>query len=89
MLKGIDWTQFCHARTIGGYIVATAKGRDEGANLYRDIAVIEGSFNSGGSRKNFMCTHTDNLKIRMEISKNALKYLDHEVNEGIYSYEII
>lgn len=86
-LNSCDWTRFCHARTVGGYIVATAKGRDGGAEIYKDIAVINGTFSSGGSSKNFMCVHSDKLKIRMEVSKNALSYLDAE--EEIYTYVIL
>jgi hypothetical protein len=86
-LKGKDWG-YIHVRMIGGYIVAKAKGRDSGAELMNDIAVIKGSFKSGGSIKNYYCDHNDVI-VRLEISRNALKYLDKESSEGLYTYKII
>lgn len=87
--QGKEWAQR-HVLTIGGYIIAYAKGRDSGAKI-EDISVIRGSFRSGGSVKNYMCTHTDDVILRMEVSRNALHYLDSERSKwgGRYTYIIM
>lgn len=86
-LKGKDWG-YVHVRTIGGYIVAKARGRDNGADIMDEVAVIKGKFTSGGSRKNFMCEHGP-VVVRLEIGRATLEYLDKEVSEGRYTYVIL
>jgi len=87
MLKGKDWG-FIHVRMIGGYLVAKVNNRDSGAEIFKDIALIKGKFTSSGSRKNYFCDH-DEVILRLEVSKGSIEYIDKEVAEGIYTYEII
>jgi hypothetical protein len=84
--KCVKWG-YSHVRTVAGYIIASAKGRDSGAVIQDGIAVIEGKFSSGGSQKNYICDHTDSMTIKMEVSKNSLYLLDEETDR--YSYEIL
>lgn len=86
--EGYDWA-YCHARTIAGYIIATAKGRDSGAIISEGIAVMQGKFTSGGSVKNYICDHSENVTLRMKVSRNLIYLLDREVQEGRYTYKIM
>ncbi len=86
--KGKDWGPQ-HVRMIGGYIVASASGRDSGARISEDVALISGKFTSGGSVKNYICVCSSEMTLRMEVSKNALEFLDKEVEEGRYTYRML
>lgn len=86
-LKGKDWG-YSHVRMIGGYIVASAKGRDSGAKLSEGVAVISGKFTSAGSVKNYICDH-DYVILRLEVSRNSLELLNAEVEENRYTYTIL
>lgn len=74
---------------VAGYVVATVQSRDSGARLAKDICVLEGKFDSTGSIKNYFCDHTNELVLRLYVSKNILDLLDKEVLEERYSYKII
>ena len=87
-LPGDMWGEL-HVRVIGGYLIAKVWGRDSGARISDDVAVIKGNFTSGGSIKNYVCQHEDEMIIRLEVSRNALKYLDEEVAQNRYTYKII
>lgn len=86
--KWYDWA-YKNARTIAGYVIATARGRDSGAIVSREVSLLSGSFSSGGSVKNFMCTQSDNVVLRMEVARGTLGLLDAEVAEGRYTYKIL
>lgn len=87
-IKGSSWG-YSHVRLIAGYIVASAGGRDSGAKIADGVAIIDGRMTSGGSVKNFICDYTENLKIRMKVSRNTLDILDKEQAENKYTYTII
>ncbi len=87
-IKGEDWARG-HARTIAGYIIASASGRDSGAEIMDDISVMRGHFSSSGSAKNYYCDHTDDMILRLEVSRHQLTTMDKEVEEGRYTYTII
>ena len=60
------------AYTLAGIVLATATGRDSGAQLGKDIAVIKGSFNSGGSAKNWATIVKEGTVIRMMMPKDLI-----------------
>ena len=89
--KGLEGEDFgySHARLVGGYIVATASGRDSGARVAEGVAFTKGSAKSGGSMKNFICSIDEGVHIKLRVSKNILADMDNEVSENRYSYEIL
>lgn len=78
-----------HVRTIGGYVLAAAYGRDSGARIADGVVFLQGKMVSGGSMKNYRCLFSGSPVIRMKVSKNALNLLDFEVEKGLYTYSII
>lgn len=76
------WLGTAHAVAIGGYVLATAYGRDSGAKLSPGIAVISGGFSSGGSAKNYRCCiNGDSVRVRCKVAKAMLPEL--QAIEGI------
>lgn len=64
------WLGNSHCVAIGGYVLATASGRDSGARLQDAVAVIDGKFSSGGSVKNYRCCiNGDSVRVRCKIAR--------------------
>lgn len=58
---------------VCGYPVATATGRDSGAQVAKGVAVIKGKFGSGGSIKNWNTYVQRGTVIRMKLPVGVLK----------------
>jgi len=82
-----DWG-YKNVVTIGGYIVATCSGRDDGVKIMDGVAVIDGQFTSGGSRKNYYVSQHENTTVRLKVSKHSLSIIDDE-SKGRYTYKIL
>jgi len=68
------WLGTAHAVAIGGYVIATANGRDSGARLADGVAAVSGGFTSGGSVKNYRCLiKDDQARIRCKIARAMLQ----------------
>lgn len=88
MFKSERWA-YKDAATVGGYIVATCSGRDDGAVVMDGVAVIDGAFGSGGSRKNYHINQRKNTTIRLQVSKASLDIIDEESKKYGYTYKIL
>lgn len=62
---------------VAGYCIATACGRDSGAEIAPDVAFITGCADSGGSVKNWKTVITENAVIRMRIPELCLEDIDY------------
>lgn len=81
------WLGSAHAVAIGGYVLATAYGRDSGAKVAPDIAVLSGNFTSGGSVKNYRCGISgDAVRVRCKVGRAMLT--DLAVLDGIDLVEL-
>lgn len=59
-----------------GYPLVKAFGRDSGAQMCDDVALIYGSICSGGSAKNWTANCSEGAKFRLSVSRNiAEKYM--------------
>lgn len=63
--------------TFAGYPLCKATGRDSGAVMCDDVALLKGGIGSGGSVKNWGSTIDDASVFRLQISENLL-------NSGYY-----
>ena len=62
-----------------GYTIARAYGRDSGAVLGDDVALIDGRIDSGGSMKNWTSRVRENSRFRLRIPQGVLdKYIEKE-----------
>lgn len=81
------WLGNGHAIAICGYVFATAYGRDSGAKVSSDIAVLFGGFSSGGSVKNYRCViNGDSVRVRCKVARRMLP--DLQKVEGIDLVEL-
>lgn len=68
--------------TFCGYTVAKAWGRDSGAKLADEVALIEGKIYSGGSMKNWYTEASESSVFRLEVPKLVLEeYQKYEMGE--------
>jgi hypothetical protein len=61
------------ALQVAGYQIAKATGRDSGAKMSADVALISGKVSSGGSMKNWATIIDANSTIKMKLPENLLK----------------
>lgn len=78
-----------YALLVAGYIMAKDGGRDSGARIADGVEVLEGGFNSGDSVKNFIFEILEGTVIKMKVSRNVLKQMQRQVEEGQYTFEVI
>lgn len=70
------WLGTAHAVAICGYVLAVAYGRDSGAKVSPNVAVLDGGFTSGGSVKNYRCAiKGDAVRVRCEVGRALLPAL--------------
>jgi hypothetical protein len=64
-IKDYSTSEHCGPVVLFGRTIARAKGRDSGARMGDDIVFISGSYNSGGSVKNWT-TRVDNATFEIQ-----------------------
>ncbi len=69
------------AATIAGFTIARAYGRDSGAKIGEGIAFIEGSPDSGGSRKNWATVVKEGSVFRMQIPELCIPDIETDYFE--------
>ena len=59
-----------------GYPIATATGRDSGATMAENVALVAGRVTSGGSRVNWSSIICEGAVIRMTVSESVFKEIE-------------
>ena len=80
-----DLSEWHGSVTFAGYVIATASGRDSGAQLGRDVAKVSGAINSGGSVKNWSTRVTQGSVFRLMVPRGLLESL----NTDEWTYKIL
>ncbi len=84
LITGFNSTEMHGAVTLFGRTIAKAWGRDSGARLGDDIVFISGSYDSGGSVKNW-CTSINNATFEIHnfpLPGTELPEVQKAINEG-------
>ena len=85
----LDWDYFGykHAKTVAGYIIATACGRDSGAVIADGVAVIKGRFTSEVAENRYSYTIiNDSNKDQLTQQRDALLKKLEEIEQELKNF---